>query len=189
MPKRTRPYHDFILEQLTDPVFASEYLNEARKDSKKVFLKALRNVAEARRIAVVAAEAGVNRESLYRTLSGEGNPRLETYNSVLSALGIDYVFQPKGASAGSDLPTVPANTAIAAMQTQKAGSFRITASATLFNRGAATWTTPYIGNLAASSTKGSEPYGTQLSDDQSTPRGLVAAQALEISERQEAGQG
>ena len=47
MPKRTRDYHEFLLEQLTDPVFAAGYLNEARQDSQKMFLKALRNVAEA----------------------------------------------------------------------------------------------------------------------------------------------
>ncbi len=97
MPKRTRDYHEFLLEQLTDPVFAAGYLNEARQDSQKMFLKALRNVAEAHRMAIVAAEAGVNRESLYKTLSEDGNPRLETYDSVLSALGIDYDFRPKQA--------------------------------------------------------------------------------------------
>jgi probable addiction module antidote protein len=105
MPKRTRDYHEFLLEQLADPVFAADYLNEARQDSQKMFLKALRNVAESRRMAVVAAEAGVNRESLYRTLSEEGNPRLETFDSVLNALGLDYVFMPKAEATGSAIPT------------------------------------------------------------------------------------
>ena len=95
MPKRTRDYHEFLLEQLTDPIFAAGYLNEARQDSQKMFLKALRNVAESRRMAVVAVEAGVNRESLYKTLSEDGNPRLATYDSVLSALGLDYDIKPK----------------------------------------------------------------------------------------------
>lgn len=95
MPKRTRDYHEFLLEQLTDPVFAADYLNEARQDSQKMFLKALRNVAESRRMAVVAVEAGVNRESLYKSLSEDGNPRLATYDSILSALGLDYDIKPK----------------------------------------------------------------------------------------------
>lgn len=95
MPKRTRDYHEFLLEQLTDPIFAAEYLNEARQDSQKMFLKALRNVAESRRMAVVAIEAGVNRESLYKSLSEDGNPRLATYDSILSALDLDYVIKPK----------------------------------------------------------------------------------------------
>lgn len=95
MPKRTRDHHAWLLTQLIDPKIAADYLNEARRDSQQIFLKALRNVAEARRMAVVAAEAGVNRESLYRTLSEDGNPRLETYDSVLSALGLDYDIKPK----------------------------------------------------------------------------------------------
>lgn len=95
MPRRTRDYHEFLLEQLTDPVFAADYLNEARQDSQKLFLKALRNVAESRRIAVLAAQTGLNRESLYKSLSEDGNPRLDTYDSVVNALGLEYEFKPK----------------------------------------------------------------------------------------------
>lgn len=95
MPKRTRDHHTWLLDQLSDPVFASEYLNEARSDSRKAFLKALRNVAESRRMAVVAEQTGLNRESLYKSLSEDGNPRLETYDSVLTALGLDYVIKPR----------------------------------------------------------------------------------------------
>ena len=46
-------------------------------------------------MSVVAEDAGLNRESLYRALSEEGNPRLDTYDSVLDALGLDYAFKPK----------------------------------------------------------------------------------------------
>ena len=95
MPKRSRAYHEFLLEQLAHPIFAAEYLNEARQDSQKMFLKALRNVAESRRMAVLAAQTGLNRESLYKSLSEDGNPRLDTYDSVLSALGLEYKFKPK----------------------------------------------------------------------------------------------
>jgi probable addiction module antidote protein len=101
MPKRVREHQAWLLERLLDPAVAAEYLNEAREESRKSFLKALRNVAEARRMAVVAQEAGVNRESLYRTLSEEGNPRLDTYDSLLDALGLDYTFIPKETNAKS----------------------------------------------------------------------------------------
>jgi probable addiction module antidote protein len=95
MPKRTRDHHAWLMEELRDAANAAEYLNEARKESRKDFLKALRNVAEARRMAVVAQDAGVNRESLYRALSEDGNPRLDTYDAVLEAVGLDYSFKPK----------------------------------------------------------------------------------------------
>ena len=95
MPKRVREHHEWLLEQLLDPATAADYLNEARKESRASFLKALRNVAESRRMTVVAQDAGRNRESLYRALSEEGNPRLDTYDAVLDALGLDYAFKPK----------------------------------------------------------------------------------------------
>lgn len=132
MPKRTRAYHEFLIEQLTDPVFASEYLNEARNESQKIFLKALRNVAEAHRMAIVAADAGVNRETLYRTLSEEGNPRLDTYESVLDALGIDYVFQPKQTVVAEPTPNVPANALEPETMTIRTPSTNIGLSANTF---------------------------------------------------------
>ena len=105
MPKRTRPHRSWLLEQLSDSNIAAEYLNEARKDSRSIFLKALRNVAEAHRMAVVAENAGVNRESLYKALSEEGNPSLQTYDSVLDALGLEYEFKPKQVSPIAPTPS------------------------------------------------------------------------------------
>jgi probable addiction module antidote protein len=88
MPKRTKDYHAWLLKRLVNPREAEKYLKAAMADSQEMFFKALRNVAEANKIAKVAEEAGVNRESLYKTLSEEGNPRYSTLDSVLSALGM-----------------------------------------------------------------------------------------------------
>lgn len=95
MPKRTRSHHEFLLEQLKDPLFAAEYLNEAHKDSQQAELKALRNIAEAYRMVLVAEDAGVNRVTMYKTLSEEGNPRLETFNSILRAVHLRYEYKPE----------------------------------------------------------------------------------------------
>jgi probable addiction module antidote protein len=113
MPKRTRDYHAFLVKRLADPKAAEGYLNAAINDSSEMFLKALRNVAEARRMSRVAKEAGVSRESLYRTLSGEGNPRFDTLTSVLSVLGLRLKLEvfPETAPAvtfgGSELSSTP----------------------------------------------------------------------------------
>jgi probable addiction module antidote protein len=88
MPKRTSDYQAWLLIQLKDPQVAADYLNAALDDSPEIFLLALRNVAEAHRIAKVAEEAGVSRESLYRTLSEDGNPRLSTLKAVLEVMGL-----------------------------------------------------------------------------------------------------
>jgi probable addiction module antidote protein len=58
-----------------------------------MLLVVVRNVAEAQKMAKVAARAGVNRETLYRTLSDEGNPTLDTLSSVLDALGLEIAVK------------------------------------------------------------------------------------------------
>jgi probable addiction module antidote protein len=90
---------DLLSDLRDDPEYAAEYLTAARADSKEAFLVALRDVAEARKgMKKVATEAKLNRENLYRALSREGNPRIETVVSVLDVLGIEEVFRPKNVS-------------------------------------------------------------------------------------------
>jgi probable addiction module antidote protein len=51
---------------------------------------ALGNVAKARGMAQIAKDAGLGRESLYKTLSTGAHPRFETINSVLHVLGVKF---------------------------------------------------------------------------------------------------
>jgi probable addiction module antidote protein len=78
-------------ELLKDPETAAMYLEESLEDGDfELFKLALRHVAEARLggIAALSEATHLNRESLYRTLSGKGNPRLDTLSTILSALGL-----------------------------------------------------------------------------------------------------
>lgn len=50
---------------------------------------ALGDIARARGMSQVARDAGVSRESLYKSLSGEGNPEFATVMKVIKALGIE----------------------------------------------------------------------------------------------------
>lgn len=94
---RSRKYQEFLLEQLQDHDFAVAYLNEALNESlkgdaesKQLFLVALRNVADAQGgIGALANKANVGRESLYKTLSGTGNPKWHTLVSLVIALGLN----------------------------------------------------------------------------------------------------
>jgi probable addiction module antidote protein len=104
MLKRTKGYSEWRLEKLSDPERAARYLNAAKKDSKEAFLHALKNVIQAREVTKVAKEAGVSRESVYRSFSAEGNPTYDTFSSILEALDIDYVFRAKD-HAGSGAPS------------------------------------------------------------------------------------
>jgi probable addiction module antidote protein len=100
-------YREDLLADLKDPAYAAEYLTAAKRESRGTFLLAVRDVAEAQKgMAGVAAEAGVNRENLYRMLSEEGNPRLTSLDAVLETLGVEVHFAAKKPSATSILPTV-----------------------------------------------------------------------------------
>jgi probable addiction module antidote protein len=95
MTIKTSSYRQSLLTALRDPVEASAYLNAALEDSPEAFLKALKNVAQARPMAQVAREAGIQRETLYRAFSENGNPTFETLSSVLAALGMKLSIAPK----------------------------------------------------------------------------------------------
>ncbi|MHC8369861.1 addiction module antidote protein [Pseudomonas sp. MDT1-85] len=57
-------------------------------DDPAFIAKALGTIARARGMTQVARDAGLSRESLYRALSGEGNPEFGTILKVVKALGL-----------------------------------------------------------------------------------------------------
>src|SRR6202790_3460628 len=93
---RSRPYKTGLNERLKDPEHVAAYLNAAAKESQEVFMLALRDVAEAHKISKVAVAAGVNRETLYRTLSARGNPTFATLESILDAVGVEIHYRARG---------------------------------------------------------------------------------------------
>ena len=92
----SRPYSEHLKEAFADPIEAAGYLNVALEDgNKELFLLALRNVAEARLggMSKLAEATGLNRESLYRMLSGKGNPELKSLDKLLHALGLKIAVE------------------------------------------------------------------------------------------------
>lgn len=65
------------------------YIDSVLEDgNKEILLEALRNIAIAKGgMGNLAKEAGLNRESLYKTLSENGNPKYETLTTIIKALG------------------------------------------------------------------------------------------------------
>jgi probable addiction module antidote protein len=55
--------------------------------------RALGDIARAKGMALVAKEAGLSRESLYRALSADGNPSFATVLKVAKALGVRLTAQ------------------------------------------------------------------------------------------------
>ncbi len=83
-----------VAELREDPRLAAAYLNAAAEDGDpRVYLAALRTVAEAEGMAKIAKAAGVPRESLYRALSPNGNPRFSTLHAILRAAGLKLAVE------------------------------------------------------------------------------------------------
>jgi probable addiction module antidote protein len=87
--KHFREFTEVIKEDLKDPAFAASYLNEALNSGDKgIFLLALRDVIDARgTIKGFAEKADIPRPSIYRMLSEEGNPTMETITAIFEAIG------------------------------------------------------------------------------------------------------
>jgi len=92
---RSVDYHDELIKSLKNHKHAVAYLNaaleESRKgdiESQKLLLIALKNVAEAQgNISNLAKRSKIRRESIYKMLSDEGNPYLQSFTSLIHAMG------------------------------------------------------------------------------------------------------
>ena len=85
----TSPYD--VAEHLRTPEEMAAYLEACMEeaDGDAAFIaKALGNIARAKGMSQVASDAGLSRESLYKALSGERNPTLDTVLRVMGALGL-----------------------------------------------------------------------------------------------------
>ncbi|MBL8471885.1 MAG: putative addiction module antidote protein [Rhodocyclaceae bacterium] len=71
-----------------DMVLYLEACMEEAGDDAAFIAKALGNIARAKGMTQLAQETGLGRESLYKALSGEGNPSFGTILKVMHALGI-----------------------------------------------------------------------------------------------------
>ncbi len=89
--KPSRSFNETKKDLLKDPVVAAKYLEEILADGNMdVFTAALKDVADARLggISALSKKTALNREQLYKTLSKNGNPRLNTLSEVLQAVGL-----------------------------------------------------------------------------------------------------
>ena len=90
MSKTTTSRYD-VAEHLRTPEEMAAYLEACfeEADGDAAFIaKALGDIARAKGMAQVARDAGLSRESLYKALSGERSPSLDTILKVVAALGL-----------------------------------------------------------------------------------------------------
>jgi probable addiction module antidote protein len=85
-----RNYREFVTETVKNPEEAAEYLRASLEEySSDGNLEDLQGG-----ITELAKKTELNRQTLYRTLSKEGNPRIKTLRSVLSSLGFRLSVDP-----------------------------------------------------------------------------------------------
>ncbi|MFM0591492.1 addiction module antidote protein [Paraburkholderia dilworthii] len=82
---------------LDSEAMIAEYLNAALEEGDAdLLLAAIADIAKARGIAKVASDAGLGRESLYKTLAPGSKPRMDTVFKLLRALGVKLNAVPEG---------------------------------------------------------------------------------------------
>ena len=84
---QTRPWDP--AEHLETEEDMAAYLNVALEEGDlSLIMATLGDIARAQRMAVVAQDTGLGRESLYKSLSANGNPEFATVLKVVRALGL-----------------------------------------------------------------------------------------------------
>jgi len=97
--KSTGNYEEWLIHSLQNKKEAASYLQVALEEYQKdgdleAFLLALRHVAEAQGgMGILAKKTHLNRESLYKTLSSKGNPKLQTIGLLLKGLGFQFFIK------------------------------------------------------------------------------------------------
>jgi len=78
---------DFLTETFTD---------YAQGGDSATLLSALRIIARVKGISTMAGEIGMTRQGLQKALSAKGNPRLDSINAIMRAMGYQLMPQPLG---------------------------------------------------------------------------------------------
>ena len=92
------PYEQVLKQRFReDPDEAVDYLNAMLEapEEPELFLRGLRKVTDAFGMTHLADVTGLGRESLYKTLSENGNPKLSTLMTLLDAMGLRLAVMKK----------------------------------------------------------------------------------------------
>lgn len=91
--KKTKPFD--VTKYLDSDEAVAAYITEALlAHDADMIAHAIGVAAKARGMRHIAQQTGLSRESLYKALSGEGNPQFETIHLVLKALGLQLRAEP-----------------------------------------------------------------------------------------------
>jgi len=84
---------DYLRSEADMAAYLQACLDEAPGDA-ALLAEAIGDIARAKGMVQLARDTGLTREGLYKALSKDGNPRLDTVLKVLHALGLKLTPQP-----------------------------------------------------------------------------------------------
>lgn len=85
---------DYLRSEAEMAAYLQAVLDEAPGDA-ALLAEAIGDIARAKGMVQLARDTGLTREGLYKALSKDGNPRLDTVLKVLHALGLKLTPQPE----------------------------------------------------------------------------------------------
>ena len=89
--RKTKTTRYDVAEHLRTPTEMAAYLESVLEESNgdaSMVAKAIGDIARAKGMSQVAKDSGLSRESLYKALSGERSPGIDTILKVIRTLGI-----------------------------------------------------------------------------------------------------
>jgi probable addiction module antidote protein len=95
--KLSRSHEEATIESFRkDPMFAAEFLNAVLEDgNQEELMLALRRMSKAfGGVTKIASKSKLNPNTLYRTLSPQGNPELKSLKALLNAMGMQLTVRP-----------------------------------------------------------------------------------------------
>ncbi len=105
--KKSINFDDYVTEKLINPEYAAAHLEVALEEYEKdhnleALMLILRDLAKVKAgLTKLAEDTGLNRESLYKTLSGKRIPKFDTLQKIIHALGFRLSITPLEDKAGS----------------------------------------------------------------------------------------
>ncbi|MBP3220728.1 MAG: putative addiction module antidote protein [Neisseriaceae bacterium] len=94
---QTKPFNalDYLQSEEDIAVYLQQAVEMANEENdQNILLKAIATAAKAKGMLQLATDAGVSRESLYKSLAPNAKPRFETIVKILSALGCHLTIEP-----------------------------------------------------------------------------------------------
>lgn len=89
-------FKDLLDEKLKDPELACNFISDAIETNDSEYLKvALGDVVRAYGVSEISDKTGINRQSIYKMLSEDGNPTHKNLVSILDTLGLELTVRPK----------------------------------------------------------------------------------------------